>query len=271
MAGAKSAGRQLPPPGVPAFFIMHDQIIKTIKKKKPLDRLDDDLVKDFLEAFLRKNPKLNKKLNDKKLKKSEIKLIVKKIRNELNKIYGQFWLNDSSLKGHKSTKERTGFYSSIYKKMFSVTGNAKKILDLGCGLNPLTYDLIPNYKNIYFYAVELTSYDCSNIKKIFADKNIMGEAIKADLRILNDFPDADVCFMFKLLESLESKGHKTAEYLLKNIKAKYFAVSFSTFNINGRRMNYPNRGWFERLLKRLGFNFTKFYEVNEVFYVIRKS
>src|SRR3989338_3527927 len=266
MAGIKSAGQQLPPPGAPAFFIMQDQIIKLIKKKKPLDRLDDWFVKDFLDEFLRRNLKLNKKFNEEKLKKSEIKLIVKKIRNELNKIYGQFWFNSLSLKGHKSTKERAGFYSSVYKKIFSVTGSAKKVLDLGCGLNPLTYELIPDYKNIYFYAVELTSYDCSNIKKIFADKNIMGEVIKADLRSFNDFPDADVCFMFKLLEGIETKGHKTAEHLLKNIKTKYYIASFSTFNTSGKKMNYPNRGWFERLLKRLGFNFTKFFETNEVFY-----
>ncbi len=248
-----------------------ENIIRLIKKKKPLDRLDDNFVKGFLESFLKSNYKLKKKADDGKIKKRDIKLIVKKTRNELNRIYGQFWSEGLSLEGHRSTKERADFYSSIYSKIFSITGSAKKILDLGCGLNPLTYNLIPNYKNIYFVSSELTSYDCNNLRRIFNKDNIKGEVIKADLRFYDKFPDTDVCFMFKLLESLETKGHKTAERLLTGIKAKYFAASFSTSDVNGRRMNYPRRGWLEVLLKRLNYKFTKFYEGSEVFYIIEKS
>ncbi len=248
-----------------------EDIIKLIKKKKPLDRLDDAFVKGFLESFFKSNYKLKKKADEGKIKKRDIKLIVKKTRNELNRIYGQFWSEGLFLEGHRSTKERAGFYSSIYSKIFSITGSAKKILDLGCGLNPLTYNLIPNYKNIYFVSFEITSHDCNNLKKIFNKNNIKGEVIKADLRFYDKFPDADICFMFKLLESLETKGHKTSERLLTDIKAKYFVVSFSNFDTKGKRMNYPRRGWLEVLLKRLNYKFIKFYAGNEVFYIIEKS
>lgn len=252
------------------IFIMED-IIKLIKKKKPLDRLDDDFVKGFLQSFFKSNYKLKKKVDDGKIKKRDMKLIVKKTRNELNRIYGQFWSDGLFLEGHRSTKERAGFYSSIYGKIFSITGSTKKILDLGCGLNPLTYNLIPDYKNIYFVSSELTSHDCNNLKNIFKNMSIKGEVIKADLRFYNKFPDTDVCFMFKLLESLETKGHKIAERLLTDIKTKYFVASFSTFDVNGKRMNYPRRGWLEVLLKRLNYKFIKFFAGNEVFYIIEKS
>ena len=246
------------------------EIIEKIKAKKPLDRLDDSFVAEFLEDFLKKNNKLNKKLLENKLKKKDFELIVKSVRNELNKIYGQFWINDKlDLLSHKSAKERLNIYKRVYKNIFIRIGKPKTVLDLGCGLNPLSYKFIG--KNVYFTAVELTDYDCERLKEYFKKNNIKGEVIKADIRTYNKFPNTDVCFMFKILDSLENKGHFIAENLIKNIKAKYIIASFSTYNIRGRRMNYPKRGWFEMMLKRLGYKFMKFEDVNEIFYIVNKD
>lgn len=244
-------------------------ILNKIKSKKPLDRLDNEFVVSFLDDFLKKNPKIKNKFQEDKLKKKNLDLIVKNVRNELNKIYGQFWLKDDlSLESHRSTKERLDTYKNIYKIIFTLTGKPKKILDLGCGLNPLTYEFIG--KDAYFICTELTDNDCNLLRTYFKKNNIRGEVIKTDLRTYSNFPEVDICFMFKLLESLESKGHSLAEHLINTIKAKYIVISFSTLNIHGRRMNYPRRGWLEVMLTRLGYKFSKFEEHNEIFYVVKK-
>jgi len=36
-------------------------------------------------------------------------------------------------------------------------------------------------------------------------------------------------------------------------------------------MNYPRRGWFEIMLKRLNYNFEKFETSNEIFYIVKKN
>ncbi len=245
------------------------EIIYKIKAKKPLGRLDDEFVLGFIDDFFKKNPKVKKKYLSGDFKKRDIELIVKTVRNELNIIYGQFWLSDKlDLEAHKSSKERNNFYHKLYKKIFSITGKPKKILDLACGLNPLTYNLIGN--DVYFYVTELTSYDCNKLREYFNKNNIKGDIIKADLRTFRDFPQVDVCFMFKLLDTLETKDHKLAEDLIKSINAKYIVASFSTKTTRGKRMNYPRRGWFEMMIKRLGFEFAEHYEINEVFYIVRK-
>jgi len=247
------------------------EIINKIKEKKPLDRLDDDYVKEFIGLFLKKDPKLNKKLLNNELKKKDFEKIVKNVRNELNKTYGQFWLdNNLDLNSHRSTKEREKFYSDFYKKIFNVTGKVNSILDLGAGLNPLTYKYINDYKNVYFYSIELTKKDCEQIKSVFGKDKIKGEIIQADLRVYNKFPKVDLCLMLKLVESLETNGHKLAEYLINSIKAKFIVVSFSTVDVKGRRMNYPRRGWIEKLLERLDLYYEIFEEHNEIFYVIKK-
>ncbi|MBS3167695.1 hypothetical protein J4216_01065 [Candidatus Woesearchaeota archaeon] len=250
-----------------------EEIVKKIKEKKPLDNLDDDYVLGFIDEFFKKEPKLKKKYENQSLKKIDVKKIVKNVRNDLNRFYGQFWLSDSIRESsHRSVRERNLFYEKFYYEIFFRIGiDFKSILDLGCGLNPLTYNLIPNYKDTYFIAVELTKKDCDKIVKIFKKDEIDGEVIKADLRRYNDFPKVDICFMFKLLESLEGEGHKLAEHLITNLKASYIIVSFSTLDTKGRRMNYPRRGWFERMLSRLGLRFDKFEDFNEIFYIIEKA
>lgn len=248
---------------------MYKEIIFKIKAKKPLDKLDDAFVNGFLDDFFKRNIKLKKKLLEGTLKKRDIELIVKYVRNELNKVYGQFWITDRlELEAHKSTKERSDFYDKVYNFIFSITGKPKSILDLACGLNPLIYRFLGG--DIYFIATELTDYDCDKLRDYFKKNNINGEVIKMDLRTYNNFPKVDVCFIFKVLDSAETKGHLLAEYLIKSVVARYIVVSFSTHTTRGKRMNYPRRGWFEVMLKRLGLGFVKHEEHNEVFYIIKK-
>ena len=245
-----------------------EELIKKIKSKKPLDRLDNTFVQEFVEDFFKTNYKIKKKFSEGLLKKKDEELIIKSVRNELNKMYGQFWNSDDlELEAHKSSKERLEFYDKVYSFIFSITGKPKKVLDLGCGLNPLSYKDIKD--GIYFIATELTNYDCEKIRYFFKKNEIKGEVIKSDLRTYSKFPEVDVCFMFKILDSLESKGHLLSEKLIKEIKAKYIVASFSTQNIKGKKMNYPRRGWIEIMLQRLGLIYTKYEESNEIFYIIK--
>ncbi len=248
---------------------MYEELINKIKEKKPLDKLDGNFVKYFIEEFFKRNFKLKKKFSDEKFKSKDFEIVVKNVRNELNRIYGQFWIGDElNLESHKSTKERLEYYDYIYKKIFDITGKPKRILDLGAGLNPLSYKSI---KDVYFIATELTDYDFDKIKEIFKKDRIKGEVIKLDLFNYEKLPEADVCFMFKLLDIIETKGHKLAEKLIKDADCKYIVISFSVIDVKGRKMKYPKRMWFEVMVKRLGFNFNTFEISNEIFYVVGKG
>jgi len=250
------------------LLVMTQEIIMQIKKKKPLERLDDNFVIKFINLVLMKNPKLKAKYDKNSLKEKDKRQIVKLTRNELNKRYGQFWKNSSlGIMSHTSTRERTKIYKEAYKSIFKITGKPKTLLDLGAGLNPLSYNLVG--KDVFYYANELTDADCELIK-IYLQKNKFNfKIIKGDMMSI-DFPYADVCFLFKILDSIDVKGHKNSEQLIKKIKCNYLVVSFSNISIKNKRMNYPKRGWIEQLLKRLNFNFEKIEFPEEVFYVIKK-
>src|SRR3989344_3924933 len=216
---------------------MYTELIQKIKEKKSLHNLEDHYVQEEINKFLKQNQKLKNKLKEKTLKK-------------------------------KDKEERIEDYNEIYQKIFSITGKPKTILDLGAGLNILTYK---DYPEIHFIATELTKIDCEKIKEYYKNNKINAEIIQTDLRTHLEFPKADLCFMFKILDTIEKKGHKLAEELIQKIKAKYIVVSFSTITVHNQKMNYPKRGWIEQLTKRLEYETEKFETRNEIFYIIKKN
>lgn len=233
-------------------------LIDKIKLKKPLNRLDDSFVNYYLEEFLKRNQKLSIKLSKNILKKSEEKIIIKNVRSKLNRVYGQFWLDGF----HKSANERKEFYNELYLRVFKITKKPKIVIDIASGFNAFSYD-----KDIYYIATELTEYDCDLLRNYFKKNFIKGEVIKNNLLENTPIVKADVCFLFKILDSFD---HKTAERIVKEVNSKYLVVSFATKTLDGRKMNYPRRGWFEIMLKRNEFTFEKLLFENEIFYVVKK-
>jgi hypothetical protein len=245
---------------------MYELLIKKIKEKKPLDKLEDKYVEEKINLFLKNNPKI--KVDFTNQKNSNFKRILKEVRNELNKRYGIFWLsNELSLESHKSSKERLTFYKELYKKIFEITEKPETILDISSGLNPLSIHYA-DFKGEYI-ATELAKKDCDLLNEYFKQNHIKGKAIQLDLTKTNKFPKADMVFLFKVFDSVEEKGHKLAESIIKSLDTKYIIISFATTTARNRKMNFPNRGWIEQLLKRLNLNYKKLEFENEIFYVVK--
>lgn len=230
-------------------------IVKDIKNKKELKDIDENFVKTELKRFLKENPKISLTPNK---KSKDYKLIIKGVRKILRKVYGSF---DS---GNTSINERKEIYKDLYKKIFKITGKPKTILDLGCGLNPLNF----KDKDVYYIACDINQENCKEVKKYFNKLKIRSKVICKDLLKVNE--KADICLLFKVLDLLDRKGHKTSEKLIKNLKCKYVIASFPTKTLSGKQMRHPYRGWIERMLERIGYTFKILKYKNEIFYIIKK-
>lgn len=241
--------------------------IKTNKYKN----ISNELIKTEINRILKQNPAAKEKE------------IAKKIKSKLYKIYGEFQTRrkkdreifiknpNKILETTLSTKERLPIYSSLYKKIFSITGEPNSILDIGSGMNPASYKFLkvsPKY-----IAIEIDKEDVEFLNKFFKLNKIKGKAILMEIResTLNKIPKSDMVFLFKSLDTLEpKKGHKFAEKLVKSLKTKHIVVSFPIRTLSGREMRHPYRGWIERMLSRIGLNFKILKYKNEIFYIIRK-
>ena len=245
------------------------EIIDKIKKNK-YENLPDSLIKKELDLFSKKYPKLKEKD------------LIKKVREKLHRIYGAFQLKKSKrekllelkkfkeiLKTNISTKERLPYYKELYKEIFKITGNPKKILDLGCGINPISFEFM-NLKKTEFYCVDIDKKDLLFLEEYFKLRKLKYKTKVLDLNeeIFN-FPKTDICFMFKVLDVLKKKNrYELLEKLLK-INTKYFVFSFSTKTLTGKKMNLSRRFWIEKVLKKLNLEFNKVFIENELFYIVK--
>ncbi len=262
-----------------------DLIISKIKEKSELKGISDEIVIKELNKFLQQNPKLMKQLvESKNIKKSNVvDLCKKEVRKVLRYYTGMFEINNKErkqllnqnkinelLKTHLSTKERFDYYNEIYKQIFKITKKPKSILDLGCGLNPLS---LPKevMKNMGYFAADINQDDLEIVNDYFRKNKFKGDVFFYDLKNINkELPKTDICFLFKILDLIDNKGQKNAEKVLKQINSKFVVVSFSKITISGKKFNSP-RNWLKLLIERLNWKYDSFETDNEMFFVINKS
>lgn len=276
-----------------------NDIVDDVKKKKTLSALDSSFVRQLILEYLDKNKKVKNLLEShpRFQKAKEYKVMLKCLRKVLHDVYGVFKISKRSLdalesylkiskkidnhaldihskilQSHKSTQERFPSYSPFYISLFRITGKPKVILDLACGLNPLSFPWM-DLKEVTYYAYELSPDDASFIQFYFdVMKNysgLDGKAFSADLLKLPPLPKCDVCFLFKALDSLECLKKGISFQLLKSIDAKFIVVSFPTRSISGKK-RLKERSWFLNLLRDLNLSYKTIELENELFYVIEK-
>jgi len=199
-------------------------------------------------------------------KKGTISKIVKDVKQALYKGVGIF-AKVTGVEEHRSTKIRD---YSVYEKIFTITGEVKSIVDLGCGLNPLAYKEIGF--DVHYDCFDINCKQMDEINSFFYTNKIKGKAECRDVTSMESFPKADMYFLFAFLDSVEQVGnHKISEKIISSIEASWIIVSFPTITISGNPMNHPKRGWFERMTDRLGFEREMIVTENEIFYVLSKK
>ncbi len=273
-----------------------EDIIHDILSKKELSGIEHSFVESVLAKELRRNPKLAKKLDKLSTRSEDYKNLIKNVRAVLRKNVSLYEgggaehrevllaeLRQSGLPGqragiiahllstHASTKERLPFYRQVYEKIFAITGKPSVVLDIGCGLNPISY---PD-TDTTIIGVDIDRNLCLAVEEYFRIAGMEGECRIVDVKGMEQIrrlPKADVAFVFKLLEIIEKgEGHKLSENLLKALPAKWLVVSFPTLTSSEKPMKQPKRAWIELMLKRLGWKYETFTIPNEIFYVISKQ
>src|SRR3989338_7680151 len=267
-------------------------LIIAVRAKKKLIYLDPSLVLHEAEKYLRQHPSAIAQLSN--LQAATTKGLIKYVRRHFHDIYEVFQTNDIGkraallkkitladtkahqklLAAHLSTRERLPYYPELYRKVFAITGKPHSILDLGCGLNPVSFPFMKLHLTTHYTATELCEDDCTFIAQYF---RIIGlshaTAHRLDLvreyERLQDFP-ADLCFLFKVLDVCETQQRHITYKILEHIRAPFIVASFSLRNVKGEPMRRRKSHWFERMCRNLGYSWDTFEIPGELFYVVRK-
>ncbi len=266
------------------------ELISEIKKSKKYRNISEEVIGGNINSYIKKNPHYDEKLIIKGVKTllhnihGSFQVSVKKSKkreeylHELEKNPKDIELIKKILDTNRSTKERLPIYSELYGTIFDITGKPRNIMDLGCGLNPVSFPFMAIYPE-HYYCYDINESDTIFLNKFFKTAKAFGIAETLDLTNIENVKklpgNIDVCFMFKLLDTLEKSGHKYSEEIIHVLleKCKFVVVSFATRTLGGRKMTFAERGWIQRMLARIGMKFQKidFEEAGEIFYIISKS
>lgn len=150
---------------------------------------------------------------------------------------------------HGSTRERAGCAVELYEKICSVCGRPRAVLDVACGLNPVSLFLTE------IGAARILALDAGKdvvdvLNRFFSLAGMAGaRALACDA--LQGLPEErfNLALILKFLPLAERMERGGALKVLRAVNAGHIAVSFPTRSLGGRNVgmerNYAQ--WFESL------------------------
>lgn len=231
----------------------YNEIIEKITEKKDFSKIPKE---DVLRAY--------KKFEKRQCSEEEK---IRLTRDLLRKIYSAFTskkllsIKDKEeewfLRKHLSTRERLGFYSKLYEKLFFSIPKCS-VIDLGCGINGFSYKYFPKKTRINYVGVEAVG-QLSDLLNFYFNKNqINARVIHESLfemdkikKIIEAQEKPRVIFLFKVIDSLEMLERDYSKFFLKELSSicDKIIVSFATRSMKKQDKFKVNRKWIINFIK----------------------
>jgi hypothetical protein len=169
-----------------------------------------------------------------------------------------------------STRERLRSLDTFYGEIFQVTGPPSRIVEYGCGMNPLTVPWMGE-------GIEYLGFDIDGeMMKFVNDAAKAASLIRVNAKpgdILIDLPvQADVTLLLKLIPLIEHQTNQSVSLLLEAIPSKQIVVSFPTASISGKKKGMT--GFYtERFTKEIprGWNYDLITFESEIVFVLERT
>lgn len=262
-----------------------EELVRLVQSSGKYQPISNDLVRELGRKEL--------------AKRRNLKEAVKETRNKLHQIGSAFqerpipyakWLEDldnlprdmqavasigfikSNLAMHSSTAERLSILPKFFKETLAPLGAVHSILDLACGLTPLTLPWMPTVPDLFYTACDIYQDMAEYISHFFTHFEIKGSACVCDLTAEIPQTTAQVAFLLKTIPCLDQVDKSAAGRLLRGLKTENILVSFPAHSLGGRSkgmlQNYESRFW--ELVEGEKWKVTRFEYASELAFLIEK-
>ncbi|MCX7791652.1 MAG: 16S rRNA methyltransferase [Chloroflexaceae bacterium] len=137
---------------------------------------------------------------------------------------------------HASTRERLPDLERFYLTIFAALPPVGRVLDLGCGLNPLAAPWMPLSPGASYLACDVYSDLSAFLDAALPLLGLNGASSVCDLSGAPPPWRADVALVLKTLPLLEHLRRGAGRDLLQQIDAPHLVVSFPTRSLGGRNV-----------------------------------
>jgi 16S rRNA (guanine(1405)-N(7))-methyltransferase len=139
-----------------------------------------------------------------------------------------------NLSAHASTHERLPILDRFFQETLASIGPVESILDLACGLTPLTLPWMPLTPKVKYRALDIYEDMTTFINQFFAHFKIDGSSGLCDLSHEIPSEPAQVAFLLKTIPCLEQLDKQVGKRLLTGLKTENILVSFPSRSLGGR-------------------------------------
>jgi 16S rRNA (guanine(1405)-N(7))-methyltransferase len=176
------------------------------------------------------------------------------------------------LRLHTSTRERLPILKQFYEGIFAITGRPASILDLGCGLNPLTLPWMGLADGATYVALDVDAERTRFLNRYLVLAGCPMLARSQD--ILSQLPDdtAELALLLKMSPTLERQEPGSTQRLIEGLQVQWIVVSFAVHSLGGRargmRDHYQRQ--FHKMAATRGWPVSELLFATELAYVVEK-
>ena len=153
------------------------------------------------------------------------------------------------LQVHASTRERLPHLDAFYSGIWDHTDLPGRVLDIGCGLNPVALPWM-GIGDASYLATDVDRRPLETVRAFLDLVGQPGEVRAADSVVDPLTEDADVALLLKLVTTLDRQDAGAASRLLDALRVRHAVVSFPARALGGQRkgMERTYRERLERLV-----------------------
>lgn len=135
---------------------------------------------------------------------------------------------------HASTRERREDLPALYGPIWELTGRPSRLLDIGCGLNPLTLPWMSLDPGATYHATDADGRPLETVARFL--ELVHQPSVVEVLDAVTKCPTeaADVALILKLVTTLDRQDPWAATRLLDRLVVRHAVISFARRSLGGR-------------------------------------
>ena len=176
------------------------------------------------------------------------------------------------MKMHASTRERLNILDQFYRTALSGFTAISSLLDVACGLNPLSLAWMPLASDCRIAVCDIYTDQIDFLNHFFEYFQINGKAVCCDLTQELPAEEFQIALVLKTIPCLEQIDKTIGTRLLSGLNARNILVSFPAKSLSGRNkgMREFYSSHFEEIIAQNNWQITAFSFSNEEAFLVRK-
>jgi len=175
------------------------------------------------------------------------------------------------LESHSSTRERIPYLQQFYSSIFKITGTPQIILDLACGLNPISLRWMDMHGKVQYHAYDMHHPRIDLINRYFELEGLPTLAEHRDILVDPPETQADLAFFFKEAHRFEQRRHGCNRDFWQALNVEHLVVSLPAASLDGKR-NLTERQYrlVANTIENLPYDMVDLSIGNEIVFIISK-